>query len=103
MECCPKPSKPVSAVVIGGGIIGISTAVQLARRGVRVRVLEERSGEHSEPAPPPPHPPHPEVSQVASYCNGAILCNSMAASWASANIIGGSLIQLATGLGSSRL
>ena len=41
----------MSAVVIGGGIIGISTAVQLARRGVRVRVLEERSGEHSEPAP----------------------------------------------------
>ena len=40
----------MSAVVIGGGIIGISTAVQLARRGVRVRVLEERPGGHSEPA-----------------------------------------------------
>ena len=40
----------MSAVVIGGGIIGISTAVQLARRGVRVQVLEERPGEHSEPA-----------------------------------------------------
>ena len=29
-----------------------------------------------------------DISRVASYCNGAILCNSMAASWASANIIG---------------
>jgi len=63
--------KPSSAVVIGGGIIGISTALQLANRGIKVTVLEQNQ----------------DISRVASYCNGAILCNSMAASWASANII----------------
>ena len=29
----------------------------------------------------------PDVSRVASYCNGAIICNSIVASWASANVI----------------
>ena len=64
--------KPRTAVIVGGGIIGISSALQLAKRGVAVTVLEEND----------------EVSKVASYCNGAIICNSMAASWASANLIG---------------
>lgn len=66
--------KPKTAVVVGGGIIGISSALQLAKRGIAVTVLEEND----------------EVSKVASYCNGAIICNSMAASWASANLIGNS-------------
>ena len=29
----------------------------------------------------------PPADQVASFCNGAILCQSMAASWASARLI----------------
>jgi NADPH-dependent 2,4-dienoyl-CoA reductase/sulfur reductase-like enzyme len=33
---------PATAIVIGGGIIGVSTAYQLARRGVAVTLLEER-------------------------------------------------------------
>ena len=60
-----------SALVVGGGIIGISSALQLARRGMKVTVVEECS----------------DVSQVASYRNGAILCQSMAASWASAHLL----------------
>ena len=39
-----QPHIPRSAVVIGGGIIGISSALQLARRGVAVTVLEENKG-----------------------------------------------------------
>ena len=34
-----------------------------------------------------PHPHHQHSDQVASFCNGAILCQSMAASWASAKLI----------------
>ena len=64
--------RPRTAVIVGGGIIGLSTALQLVKRGVSVTVLEEKD----------------EVASVASYCNGAIICNSMAASWASANLIG---------------
>jgi len=63
--------QPKTAVVIGGGIIGISTAFQLARRGVQVTVLESKS----------------QISSVSSYKNGAILCQSMAASWASATVL----------------
>ena len=66
-----KPEPPRSALIVGGGIIGISSALQLARRGVKVTVVEECS----------------QVSQVASYRNGAILCQSMAASWASAHLL----------------
>merc|ERR1711962_1584862 len=62
---------PRTAVVIGGGVIGLSSAYQLALRGVHVTVLEERQ----------------DTGQVASFCNGAILCQSMAASWASARLI----------------
>ena len=63
--------RPRSAIIIGGGILGISSALQLAKRGVNVTVIEEQ----------------PDVSRVASYCNGAIICNSIVASWASANRI----------------
>jgi len=62
---------PRTALVIGGGVIGLSSAYQLALRGVHVTVLEERQ----------------DTGQVASFCNGAILCQSMAASWASARLI----------------
>jgi len=62
---------PRTAVVIGGGVIGLSSAYQLALRGVEVTVLEEKES----------------PGQVASFCNGAILCQSMAASWASARLI----------------
>ena len=71
LTAAEKPQVPRTAIVIGGGIIGISSALQLARRGVAVTVLEESQ----------------DVSQVASYRNGAIICQSMAASWASANLI----------------
>ena len=37
--------KPTSAVVIGGGIIGISSALQMAKRGIKVTILEEQKGE----------------------------------------------------------
>ena len=66
-----KPDPPRSALIVGGGIIGISSALQLARRGVKVTVVEENS----------------QVSQGASYRNGAILCQSMAASWACAHLL----------------
>ena len=36
--------RPGSAIIIGGGIIGISSALQLAKRGVNVTVLEEQPG-----------------------------------------------------------
>ncbi|WP_405115870.1 FAD-dependent oxidoreductase [Micromonospora sp. NBC_01405] len=36
----PRVSRPVEAVVVGGGIAGMSAAVVLAERGVRVTVLE---------------------------------------------------------------
>merc|ERR1711962_1061868 len=62
---------PRTALVIGGGVIGLSSAYQLALRGVHVTVLEERQN----------------TGQVASFCNGAILCQSMAASCASARLI----------------
>ncbi len=37
--------RPRSAIIIGGGIIGISSALQLAKRGVDVTVIEEQPGE----------------------------------------------------------
>ncbi|XP_023331328.1 uncharacterized protein LOC111703577 isoform X2 [Eurytemora carolleeae] len=64
-------AKPTTALVIGGGIMGLSTSLQLAERGVQVTLLEV----------------NPLPAQVASYYNGAIICNSMAASWASATLI----------------
>lgn len=59
-------SIPKTAIVIGGGVIGVSTAFQLARRGLSVTILEKNE----------------EIAGGASHCNGAILCQSMAATWA---------------------
>ena len=39
--------RPRSAIIIGGGIIGISSALQLAKRGVDVTVIEEQPGDVS--------------------------------------------------------
>ena len=35
--------EPLDAIIIGGGINGCSTALQLARRGVKVAVVEKDS------------------------------------------------------------
>lgn len=71
MSMPPVNQVPPRTLVIGGGIIGLSTALRLAQKGSKVTVLESSAG----------------VATVASYCNGAILCQSMAASWASSNIM----------------
>ena len=71
VSAAEKSEPPRSALIVGGGIIGVSSALQLARRGLKVTVVEECS----------------QVSQVASFRNGAILCQSMAASWASAHLL----------------
>ena len=36
--------RPQSAIIIGVGIIGVSSALQLAKRGVNVTVIEEQPG-----------------------------------------------------------
>ena len=36
--------RPQSAIIIGGGIIGVSSALQLAKRGVKVTIIEEQPG-----------------------------------------------------------
>ena len=51
--------------------MGLATALRLSERGSKVTILESAG----------------DVATVASYCNGAILCQSMAASWASSNIM----------------
>ena len=54
---------PGTALVIGGGVIGVSTAYQLAMRGVAVTVLEERE----------------QVAQVSSQLSpwAAMLCRCL--------------------------
>ena len=60
-----------SVIVVGGGIMGLGTSLKLAERGYKVTVLEKQ----------------PEVAKVASYINGAMICPSMTASWASMKLL----------------
>ena len=60
-----------SVIVIGGGIMGLGTCLHLAERGYKVTLLEKQS----------------DVAKVASYINGAMICPSMTASWASLKLL----------------
>ena len=60
-----------SVVVIGGGIMGLGSAWYLTKKGYKVTVLERQ----------------PEVAMVASSINGAMICPSMCASWASMKLV----------------
>ena len=61
-----------SVIVIGGGIMSLGTSLQLAERGYKVTLLEKQS----------------DVAKVASYINGAMICPSMTATWASSHVRG---------------
>ena len=63
--------KNKSVVVIGGGIMGLGSAWYLTKKGYKVTVLERQ----------------PEVAMVASSINGAMICPSMCASWASMKLV----------------
>ncbi len=58
-------------VIVGGGIMGLGTAFHLSEKGYEVSVLEQQ----------------PDVAMVASSVNGAMLCPSMTASWASLKLL----------------
>ena len=60
-----------SVIVIGGGIMGLCNSFYLAERGYKVTLLEKQS----------------DVAKVASYINGAMICPSMTASWASLKLL----------------
>ena len=60
-----------SVIVIGGGIMGLCNSLHLAERGYKVTLLEKQS----------------DVAKVASYINGAMICPSMTASWASLKLL----------------
>ena len=60
-----------SVIVVGGGIMGLGTCLHLAERGYKVTLLEKQS----------------DVAKVASYINGAMICPSMTASWASLKLL----------------
>jgi len=64
-------NKNKSVVVVGGGIMGLGTAFHLSERGYRVTLLEKQK----------------DVAKVASYINGAMICPSMTASWASLSLL----------------
>ena len=64
-------SKKKSVIVIGGGIMGLGTSLKLAERGYKVTLLEKQG----------------DVAKVASYINGAMICPSMTASWASLGLL----------------
>ena len=54
-----------SAVVVGAGIAGVSTAFYLAQRGYRVTCVEKRE----------------EVAREASFLNGGLVCPSLTLPW----------------------
>ena len=60
------------AIVIGGGLLGLSTAYELTARGERVSVVEAREG----------------VGLEASFANGGMLTSSMADPWNSPGVFG---------------
>ena len=60
-----------SVIVIGGGIMSLGTSLQLVDRGYKVTLLEKQS----------------DVAKVASYINGAMICPSMTATWASLKLL----------------
>ena len=51
--------------------MGLGTAFHLSERGYRVTLLEKQK----------------DVAKVASYINGAMICPSMTASWASLSLL----------------
>lgn len=55
----------LSTVVVGGGLLGITTAYELARRGEAVKLIESREG----------------VGLETSYANGAMLTASQCEPW----------------------
>jgi len=56
-----------SVLIVGGGVMGLGSALHLAEAGCTVTVLEKEES----------------VAKVASNINGAMLCPSLCASWAS--------------------
>ena len=64
-------AKKKSVIVIGGGIMGLGTSLKLSERGYKVTLLEKQG----------------DVAKVASYINGAMICPSMTASWASLGLL----------------
>lgn len=63
-------TRSMRAVVIGGGIIGITTAYELAARGVETELLEERE----------------DLALETSFANGSLLTPSMADPWNSPGV-----------------
>jgi D-amino-acid dehydrogenase len=60
----------VEAVVIGGGVIGVTTACELASRGIETELLEARE----------------ELALETSFANGSLLTPSMADPWNSPGV-----------------
>jgi D-amino-acid dehydrogenase len=62
----PLTREPMHVVVIGAGIVGVTTAYYLRQRGFEVTVLERNTG----------------VAQAASFANAGVIAPSYVAPWA---------------------